>query len=195
MRPMLAGPRPGGETLGGELDGSDRDRAGFAGALEAKIDRPADDIADETSRPAAHALERGAVSPHHDGAAAHAGRGGRPRLEQLDDLEPTLSAEARGDGLAERPRPADDAEERAADPAVDDQAVEDGARRCVDRDSQPETDPGDRGVDADDAAARVRKRPARVAGVECCVSLADVLDEPARAPVATTSWPTRNRSA
>ena len=119
------------------------------------------------------------MSPTRRPAAA-AGPGSSSWTISRPRVRPSRAATA----SPQRPRPADDAEERAPDPAVDDQAVEDRARGGVDRDGQPEADPGDRGVDADDAAARVGQRPARVAGVERGVGLDDVLDEPARAPVA-----------
>ena len=96
------------------------------------------------------------------------------------------------------------------------------AGRRVDRHREPEPDARDRGVDADDAAAAVDQRAARVAGVERGVGLDDVVDrsaacrpsragserpsadttpavtEPAKPcglPIATTSWPTRSAAA
>ena len=73
---------------------------------------------------------------------------------------------------------------------MDDQALDDPARGAVDRDGEAETDPGDGRVDADDPAARIGERAAGVAGVECRVGLDDVLDEPARPPVARRERPT-----
>ena len=93
---------------------------------------------------------------------------------------PSRSARSR----PQRPRPADDPEERPADAAVVHQGADDRPGRGVDRHGQAEADPGDGRVDPDDPAAPVGERPARVAGVERGVGLDDVLDEPARPPVA-----------
>ena len=91
----------------------------------------------------------------------------------------------------------------------------------VDGDREAEADARDRRVDPDDAAAAVRERAARVAGVQRRVGLDDVVHDPARRPertgserpsaettpavtepakpcgfpMATTSWPTRSVSA
>ena len=167
-----------------QLDRADRHGPGLAAALDAQVDGPPDDVATEPALEVADALDRVAVELEHDVADAQAGARGRARLEQLDDLEAARPADPCRDRLGQRPRPADDAEERAPDAAVDDQRLEDPARRGVDRDGQAEPDPGDRGVDADDAATRVGQRAARVAGIERGVGLDDVLDEPARPPVA-----------
>ena len=89
----------------------------------------------------ADALDRLAVELDHDVADAQAGARRRARLEELDDLEAARPADPGGDGFAERPRPADDAEERSPDPAVDDERIEDPLRRgVVDRDGQAEPD-------------------------------------------------------
>ena len=117
------------------------------------------------------------------------GAGSGSRFEELDDLEAARPSEPVGDGLTERTRPADDAEERAPDATVDDQALEDPARGAVDRDGEAETDPGHGRVDADDPAARVGEGAARVARVECRVGLDDVLDEAAGATVARGQRP------
>src|SRR5260370_31012496 len=53
---------------------------------------------------------------------------------------------------------------------------------AVDRDGEADSLRGqdDRGVDADNLAARVDQRSARVAGIECGVGLDDVVDQAAR---------------
>jgi hypothetical protein len=109
----------------------------FAGALDPEIDPPPDDVADEPALEVADAFDRGAIELDHDVADAHAGAGGRPRFEQLDDLEAARPSEAIGDGLTEGTCPTDDAEERAPDATVDDQALEDPARGAVDRTARP----------------------------------------------------------
>ena len=123
-----------------QLDRADRDRPGLAGPLDAQLDRPADDVADEAALEVADALDRLAVELDHDVADAQAGARRRARLEELDDLEAARPAEPGRDGLAERARPADDAEERPPDPAVDDERIEDPLGRRVDRDGQAEPD-------------------------------------------------------
>ncbi len=105
----------------------------FAGALDAEVDPPPDDVADEAALEVADAFDRRAVELDHDVADAHAGAGSGPGFEELDDLEAARPSEAVGDGLTERTRPTDDAEERAPDATVDDQALEDPARGAVDR--------------------------------------------------------------
>ena len=107
--------------LGVQFDRCDRDRSGFAAALDAEVDAPPDDVADEAPLQVADALDRAPVELDDDVADAHAGAGGGPGFEQLDDLEAARPAEPVGDGLAERSRPADDAEVRASDATVDDQ--------------------------------------------------------------------------
>ena len=74
-------------SLGGEFDRLDRNRSRLAGALDAQLHGPPDDIADEVSLEVANALDRAAIELDHDVADAQAGLGGRSGLEQLDDLE------------------------------------------------------------------------------------------------------------
>jgi hypothetical protein len=52
----------------------------------------------------------------------------------------------------------------------------------VDWHGEPESDPRDRGVDADDASAAVGECAARVAGIERGVGRDDILDESGREP-------------
>ena len=111
------------------------------------------------------------------------------RLEQLHDLEAARPADPRRHRLGQRARAADDPEEGATDAPVDDQRLEDPARRVVDRHGQAEPDPGDRGVDPDDPATRVGQGAAGVAGIERGIGLDDVLDEAARPPVAGAERP------
>ena len=126
--------------LGVQLDRADRDRPGLAGPLDAELDWSTDDVADEVALEVADALDRLAIELDHDVADAQPGARRRTRLEELDDLEPPRPADPGRDRLAERPRPADDPEEGAPDPAVDDEGVEDPLRRRVDRDGQAEPD-------------------------------------------------------
>src|SRR6476646_1499736 len=148
---MLAGPADPG--LLGQLDRTDRHGPGFAGAIDPKIDRPADEVAAEPTLEVADAFDRVAVELDDDVADMESGRGRRAGLEQLHDLEAALAADPVGDRFRERPRPADDAEERASDASVDDEGLDDGSRRRVDRHGKPETDARDRGVDAHDATS------------------------------------------
>ena len=84
----------------------------------------------------ADAFDGAPVELDHDVADADAGAGGGSGLEQLDDLQAACPAKPVGNVLPERAGPADDAEERAPDATVDDQALDDPARGAVDRDRE-----------------------------------------------------------
>ena len=105
-------------------------------------------------------------------------------FEQLDDLETPPAPEALRENRPQRPRPADDAEERPTDAAVVHEGADDRPGRGVDRHGQPEPDSRDGGVDPDHPAPPVGERAARVARVERGVGLDDVFDEAARPTVA-----------
>ena len=93
----------------------------------------------------------------------------------------------------QRTRPAHDAQVGPPHPPVLDERAEDAPRSRVDRDGEPEADAGDGRVDADDPATRVGERAAGVARVQRRVGLDDVLDEPARPPVARRHRPAERR--
>ena len=158
-------------------------------ALEADRDAATDHLADHDPLEIADALDRAPVELDDDVAGADARGRRRAALEQLDDLQAAPAPEPFREDRPQRPRPADDAEERPADPAVVHERAHDGSGRGVDRHGQPEPDPGDRRVDPDDPAAPVGERAAGVARVERCVGLDDVLDEPARPAVACGERP------
>src|SRR2546425_30613 len=69
-----------------------------------------------------------------------------------------------------------------ANAAVADERRDEPARGAVDRDGEPQSDPGERGVHADDAAAPVCEPAPGVAGVERSIGLDDVLDDAVRRP-------------
>ena len=77
-------------------------------------------------------------------------------------------------------RGAHQAEVGAPHPSVMHERVDDPVGRGVDRYREAEADPGDRGVDPDDAAVAVGQRAPGVAWVECRVGLDDVLDQARR---------------
>src|SRR5262245_27164733 len=181
-RPIRVG--PGSDPSVAELDRAHRERSSRAAALDPEVEPAPDDVADEEALEVADPFDRLAVELDHDVADAQPGARGRSGLEELDDLEPAGPTDSGGHGVRQRTGAADDAEERPTNTAVDDEGVEDAPRRRVDRDRETEADPGDRGVDADDPAACVRERAARVARVERGVRLDDVLDETAGPAVA-----------
>src|SRR3954451_5723218 len=178
-----------GRGLLRELDRRDRDGAGLTVPIDPDVDRSTDQIAHEPPLKIADAFDRLTVELDDDVAHAEAPGRRRARLEQLDDLEATLPADPVGDGVGKRPGPADDAEERSADPAVDDERFDDGSRSGVDRHRQPESDARDGGVDPDDAPARVGQRTAGIPRVEGRIRLDDILDEPVRSAVAHAERP------
>ena len=92
---------PSAIALGAELDRADRDRPALAAALDAQLDAPPDDVADEEALEVADALDRLPVELDDDVADAQPGAGRRARLEQLDDLEAAWPA----DPGRRRPRP------------------------------------------------------------------------------------------
>ena len=147
----------------------------------------------------------------------------RGRGESLDDLRrprprPAGRARARGAAAAAGCRPRSRGRRGGSGPRVISAPTILRVAR-VDGHGQAEPDARDGGVDADDAAAAVGERAARVAGVERGVGLDHVVDDAARSavgserpsaettpavtepakpfglPIATTSWPTRSRSA
>ena len=87
----------------------------------------------------------------------------RRALDHLHDLDAGLPAEPAREPRRQRPRAARDAEVGAAEAALGHQRADDRARRRVHGHRQPEADACDGGVDADDAAAPVGQRAARVA--------------------------------
>ena len=93
----------------------------------------------------------------------------------------------------QRARATHDAEVGAADPTMLDQRRDDPARRAIDRHGEAQADARHRGVDADDAAARVRERAPGVARIERGIGLDHVLDEPARATIARGDRPPERR--
>ena len=113
--------------LHGELDRADGDGPALAAALDAQLDSPPDDVADEVPLEVADALDRLPVELGDDVADAQPGVRRGPGLEQLDDLETARAADPGRHDFAERPGAADDAEERSSDPSVDDERIED---RC-----------------------------------------------------------------
>ena len=151
--------------LRGELDRADGDGPALGSALDAQLDSPADDVADQVPLEVADALDRLAVELGDDVADTQPGIRRRPGLEQLDDLEAARPADPCRDDFAERPGPADDAEERSSDPSVDDERVEDRSSDGVDRDGQPEADPGDRGVDPDQRPRESASAPPELPGL------------------------------
>ena len=100
----------------------------LAATLDAQLEVPPDDVADEATLEVAHTLDRLPIELGDDVADAQPGARRGTGLEQLHDLEAAWPADPRGDRLAERPGAADDAEERPTDATVDDQGVEDPAR-------------------------------------------------------------------
>src|SRR3954447_16386760 len=155
-----------GRGLLRELDRRDGHRSRLPVPIDPDVDSSTDQIAYEPPLEIADAFDRLTVELDDDVAHAEASGRRRARLEQLDDLEATLPADPVGDGLGKRPGPADDAEERAAHTAVDDERFDDGSRSGVDRHREPETDARDGRVDADDTPARVGQRTAGIPRVE-----------------------------
>jgi hypothetical protein len=80
----------------------------------------------------------------------------------------------------QRARSNRDADLRAPHTAFADQGGDDRPGRLVDGHRQSEPETGKRGVDADNAAATVDQRAARVSGIEGGVGLDDVLDQSLR---------------
>src|SRR6476660_9550807 len=144
--------RPPGRGLVGQLDRVDGHGPNLAAAVDAEIDGSPDGLATKASLEVADTLDRVAVELEHDVTDAQAGARRGTRLQQLHDLETARPSDPCRDRLGQRAGAADDPEEGAPDAPVDDQRIEDPARRVVDRHGQAESDPGDRRVDPDDPA-------------------------------------------
>ena len=167
-----------------QLDGGQGELGERAVTLEGHVDRASDEVADERALEIADTGDRTAVEGDDDVAGPDARRGSGTAVEELDDLEARRATEPLGERRGQTPRAADDPEVGPPDPAVAHQGGEDQAGRGVDRDGEPEADAGDGRVDADDPAPDVGEGATGVAGVQGGVGLDDVLDEPARPPVA-----------
>ena len=144
-------------------------------------DLPADELADEEALEVADALDRAAVQLDDQVAGSDARRRRGAPVEELDHLERRGRDRGRGRArrgsgrvppttprYARRTRPSRISEARIARVVA---SIGTASPRPI---------PGDRGVDADDAPARIGKRAAGVARVQRGVGLDHVLDEPAR---------------
>ena len=164
LRPA-AGTRRTSEASVVELAGSDGELELVPGAPDQGVHRPPDQLGDHHSLEVGGALDRAPVELEDQVAR----RGSRPTSAGLSSTTsststavrcvhgPTPRGAAAAAGRRRLPRI------RTPHPAVADQRADDAPRRGVDRHRQPEPDAGDRGVDADHAAATVDERAAGVA--------------------------------
>src|SRR5262245_48051006 len=130
-------------------------------AVSCDIERhPAtDEVPDDQPLEVADTFDRRPIKADDEVAGADTGSRRGASIEKLHDLESAAAAEGRGHRARKCPCSADDTEVRTAHASVTHQRAEDGTGRGVDRDGEPEADPGHCRVDPDDAPARVGERP------------------------------------
>src|SRR5919201_3032882 len=110
-----------------------------------------DRLAVEQPLQIADSLDRSTVEIEDQVARLHASGGRGAAVEQLDDLETLATTDLAGQLRWQGSRPADDTQECPANSAVMHEQAENLAGVIVDRDGEPEPDPGNRGIDADHA--------------------------------------------
>src|SRR5690349_11436812 len=162
----------------------------------------ADQLADHQALNVVDGLDRNAVQLDDQVLRPQAGLGGRAALDDLHHLDTASAFEPRRNPRRQRPSSTRDPEVGTTEAPIRHQRADDRSRRLVDRHREPEAHPRDSGVDADHAAVSVRERAAGVPGVQSRVGpsaeTTPAVTEPAKPfglPIATTSCPTRRRSA
>ena len=165
-----------------ELDRDERDVERLTAAEDRDVDRrPISSptirrwrsFTPSTGEPSTSTIRSSGRSP-----AASAGLPSTISTISTADLRPSCWPSRGGSGR-EPPR---DAEVGTPEAPLAHQRADDLARRGVDRHREAEPDSGDGGVDPDHAAAAVDERSARVAGIERCVGLDHVVDDPGGSP-------------